>query len=103
MKQLAMILILAALAAPAVAQDCDTGYCISKWTIASGGTMESCSGNDCNDSPEWKLKGTIGQWEATEPRELSGGQWKLTGGFWADTLQELSDFLFRDRFEEESS
>lgn len=99
MKQLAMILLLAALAAPAAAQD----YEITRWTIASGGTMESCSGNDCTASPEWTLKGTIGQWEATEPRELSGGQWKLTGGFWADILQELGDLLFRDRFEQESS
>lgn len=96
MKQLATILLLAALAAPAAAQDCDTGYCISKWTIASGGTMESSGG-------DWTLKGTIGQWEATQARELSGGQWKLTGGFWADILQELEDLLFRDRFEEESS
>ncbi|WP_147316850.1 hypothetical protein [Wenzhouxiangella sp. 15190] len=92
MKQLAMILLLTALAAPAAAQD----YEITRWTIASGGTMESTGG-------DWELKGTIGQWEATEPRELSGGQWKLTGGFWADLLEELGDILFRDRFEQEGS
>lgn len=92
MKQLAIILVLAALAAPAAAQD----YEITRWTIASGGTMEASGG-------DWTLKGTIGQWEATEARELSGGQWKLTGGFWADLLQELGDILFRDRFEQDSN
>lgn len=94
MKQLAMILLLAALAAPAVAQD----YEITRWTIASGGTMESSSGDG-----SWTLKGTIGQWEATEARELAGGQWRLTGGFWSSILQELEDLLFHDRFEDESS
>lgn len=98
MKQLAIISLLAALAGPVAAQGCDTGYCITKWTIASGGTMTAKSADD-----QWQLKGTIGQWEATEPRELSGGQWKLTGGFWADLLEELGDLLFSDRFEEETS
>ncbi|NBB93187.1 MAG: hypothetical protein GVY32_08470 [Gammaproteobacteria bacterium] len=88
MKKLALLLLLAVLAAPAIAQD----YEITRWTIASGGTMES-TGDD------WTLKGTIGQWEATEARELSGGQWRLTGGFWADVLQALADFIFSDRFE----
>lgn len=92
MKQLAIILLLTALAAPAVAQD----YEITRWTIASGGTMESSGG-------DWSLKGTIGQWEATEARELSGDQWRLTGGFWSGFLQELEDLLFHDRFEDQTS
>lgn len=92
MKKLATILLLAALAAPAAAQD----YEITRWTIASGGTMESSGG-------DWTLKGTIGQWEATEARELSGGQWRLTGGFWADLLEALGGFIFSDRFEETSN
>lgn len=91
MKKLSMLLLLAALAAPAMAQD----YEITRWTIASGGTMEASGG-------EWNLKGTIGQWEATAPRELSGGQWKLTGGFWSDILEALGDFIFSDRFEDQS-
>lgn len=91
MKKIALILLLASLAAPAVAQD----YEITRWTIASGGTMESTGG-------DWKLQGTIGQWEATEPRELAGGQWRLTGGFWADILEALGGFIFSDRFEETS-
>lgn len=90
-KKLATFLLLAALSVPALAQD----YEITRWTIASGGTMESSGGN-------WSLKGTIGQWEATEPRELSGGQWKLTGGFWADLLQAIGDAVFSDRFEQDS-
>lgn len=89
MNKLAIVLLLAALATPAIAQD----YEISRWTIASGGTMESSAG-------EWTLKGTIGQWEATEPRELTAGQWGLTGGFWAEILEDLADALFSDRFEE---
>jgi hypothetical protein len=88
-----MILLIALLASPAMAQD----YEITRWTIASGGVMESQSGDG-----QWQLSGTIGQWEATEPRELSGGQWRLTGGFWADLLQALGNAIFSDRFEEES-
>lgn len=92
MRKVAIILFLAALASPAAAQD----YEITRWTIASGGTMEATGG-------EWTLKGTIGQWEATEPRKLSGGEWKLTGGFWADVLEALGDFIFQDRFEDQSN
>lgn len=76
---------------------CDEGYCINWWTIDSGGITESQS----NDG-QWTLSGTIGQWDATEARALSGGQWRLTGGFWGMTLEELADFLFRDRFEQNS-
>lgn len=93
MKKLSMLLLLAALAAPAAAQD----YEITRWTIASGGVMQSQS----NDG-QWQLSGTIGQWEATEARELSGGQWRLTGGFWADILEALGDLIFSDRFEQTS-
>jgi hypothetical protein len=93
MKKLALIVFLLACAAPAAAQD----YEITRWTIASGGTMEAASGDG-----QWQLKGTIGQWEATEARELGNGQWRLTGGFWADVLGALEDLIFSDRFEDES-
>lgn len=69
MKQLAIILLLAALASPAATQD----YEITHWTIASGGTMTA---------------------------ETTDGEWQLTGGFWADLLEELGDILFRDGFEQ---
>lgn len=65
---------------------------IKQWTIASGGVINSTGG-------DWTLSGTIGQWEATEARALTGGGWQLTGGFWGMSLEELADFLFRDRFE----
>lgn len=94
MKTFATLALLALLAAPAMAQD----YEITRWSIASGGVMHS----ESNDG-QWQLSGTIGQWEATEARELSGGQWRLTGGFWADILESLGDVLFSDRFEDDSS
>ncbi len=65
---------------------------IKQWSIASGGILNSSGG-------DWALSGTIGQWEATEARALSGEGWQLTGGFWGLSLEELADFLFRDRFE----
>jgi hypothetical protein len=85
------------MAAPLYAgdNDCETDYCINWWTISSGGVIES-------ESDGWTLSGTIGQWEATEARALTGGQWRLTGGFWGLTLEELADLLFRDRFQDES-
>ncbi len=68
-------------------------YSIDHYVIASGGVIESAGG-------DWKLSGTVGQWEATEARALTGGPWRMTGGFWGFSLGELEDFLFRDRFEE---
>ena len=90
MKKIALCLILCALAASASAQD----YEITNWTIDSGGTAlaESSGG-------EWQLRGTIGQWDATEARAIGDGQWRLTGGFWAEVLQALEDALFSDRFQ----
>ncbi|NBD96105.1 MAG: hypothetical protein GVY11_06495 [Gammaproteobacteria bacterium] len=93
MKTIATLILLALLSTPAVAQD----YEITRWTIASGGTVASQSTDG-----QWQLSGTIGQWEATEARELSGGSWRLTGGFWADLLEALGDAIFSDRFEEEA-
>ena len=82
---------LALMASPASASE----YEITQWTIASGGVIEAESADQ-----QWKLSGTIGQWEATEARALSGGPWRLTGGFWGLSLEELADLLFRDRFEQ---
>lgn len=81
----------------AVAEGCDVGYCITASTMASGGVIEAESGDG-----QWTLSGTIGQWEATEARQLSGGPWRLTGGFWGLSLEELADRLFQDRFESSS-
>lgn len=81
-----LTLVLALAAGPASAE-----FEITQWTIAGGGVIEASGG-------EWTLSGTIGQWEATEARALSGGPWRLTGGFWGGTLEELGDIIFRDRF-----
>ncbi len=83
----ALLTLLLALASAASAE-----FEIKQWSIASGGGINATGG-------DWTLSGTIGQWEATEARALSGGGWQLTGGFWGMSLEELSDFLFRDRFE----
>lgn len=81
------------MASPASANE----YEITQWTIASGGVIEA----ESTDS-RWKLSGTIGQWEATQARALSGGPRRLTGGFWGLSLEALADLLFRDRFESET-
>lgn len=78
------------------AASCGGDYCIDWYTIGGGGEMFSESVDQ-----QWTLSGTIGQWEATEARASTGGGWQLTGGFWGLSLEELADFLFRDRFEEE--
>jgi len=64
------------------------------WSIDSGGVMFSESTDE-----QWRLSGTIGQWDATEARAHAGDDWQLTGGFWGLTLDELADQLFKDRFE----
>jgi hypothetical protein len=91
MNKLALVLLLFALSSPLAAQD----YEITNWTIDSGGTMSAESAGG-----EWQLRGTIGQWDATEARAIGNGQWRLTGGFWADLLGALEDLLFSDRFEQ---
>lgn len=66
-------------------------YEITQWTLSAGGTTQATGG-------DWQLSGTIGQWEATPARALSGGPWRLTGGFWAAKLSELGDLIFKDQF-----
>lgn len=78
------------LAAPATAGE---DFSIPWHTIDAGGEMFSSGG-------DFELSGTVGQWGASEARQLGGGQWRLTGGFWGLTLEELVDLLFSDRFEE---
>lgn len=67
---------------------------IDWYTIDGGGEVLTAGG-------EWALSGTIGQWDASETHQLTGGPWQLTGGFWGLTLEQLADVLFRDRFEVE--
>lgn len=86
------VLLLLIWAAPAMAGE---DFEIPWYTVDSGGEMFSAGG-------DYELSGTIGQSDATEARALSGGDWKLTGGFWGLTLEELGNLLFDDRFEEAS-
>lgn len=87
------LLIASALSASgAIAQS----YEITQWTLSAGGTTQATGG-------DWRLSGTIGQWEATPARALSGGPWRLTGGFWAAELSELGDLIFRDQFKRTNS
>lgn len=88
-----MVLLVAA--GTLAAGNCADDYCIDWWTIDSGGEMHSESGDG-----QWQLSGTVGQWDATPARELSGGNWQITGGFWGMSPEELADRLFNDRFEE---
>lgn len=83
---------------PLPAERCETQFCINWHSIAAGGVIEAESADQ-----QWQLSGTIGQWEATEASALSGGPWRLTGGFWGFSLEELADLLFRDRFEAETT
>ncbi|RFF27568.1 MULTISPECIES: hypothetical protein [unclassified Wenzhouxiangella] len=93
-SQLLAALLLLALTGAASGETCEDAYCIDWWSIDSGGEMFSQSGDG-----HWQLSGTVGQWDATPARELSGGEWRLTGGLWGLTLEELADRLFDDRFE----
>lgn len=86
LRAAAAVLLLAAM--PTTAQD----FSIDHYVTAGGGELFSSGG-------DFQLSGTIGQFDATEARALSGGEWTLTGGFWGFSLEELADFLFIDRFE----
>lgn len=97
MKSIAIVCAGALLLAAAGPLFADDDWSVDWHTINSGGVIDA---DDGNDPPHWRLSGTIGQWDATEARELTGGEWRLTGGFWALTLEEPGDFLFRDRFED---
>lgn len=96
LKNLIAAIVLLLVTGPLAAESCGGDFCVNWWTIDSGGILESESADE-----QWKLSGTIGQWDATEARALSGGQWRLTGGFWGMSLEELADFLFHDRFQDE--
>jgi hypothetical protein len=64
----------------------------SDWyTIDAGSTMATSGG-------QWQLEGSVGQFDATQAGESSGGDLSLTGGFWA-LDSALLDELFCDRFE----
>jgi len=87
------LVMLVCIAAPIQAGETET-FSIDWYSIDGGGAMQSTGG-------DFELSGTIGQPDATAARVLHGGQWKLTGGFWALSLEDLADRLFGDRFEDQ--
>jgi hypothetical protein len=66
---------------------------VERWTIAGGGDVytESVEG-------QWTLSGTLGDWAASGPQQ--GGNWTLTGGFWAGSaVAGEGTAIFQDGFE----
>jgi hypothetical protein len=67
------------------------------WFSIDGGGELYCFGG------VFELSGTIGQWDASRAGRLSGGEFHLTGGFWALTATpdavRAGDRIFRDGFE----
>ena len=88
-----LVLILTALvlpvAGPALAQD----WSIDWHALDGGGEMMSETADQT-----WRLSGSLGQPDASEMIELSGGEWTLTGGFWPVNINQ-TNLLFRDEFE----
>ena len=62
-------------------------YSIKKFSINNGGGVSS--------GTEFKVSGSIGQSDASSA--LTGGNFKLTGGFWANGTN--SDIIFKNGFE----
>ena len=84
--KLTMLISLFVFAVFAVAQQGGV-YKIEKSVIATGGGF--------SDGGDIKLQGSIGQ--GTVSRESTGGNFALTGGFWAQGIRP--DSMFKDGFE----
>lgn len=66
---------------------------VARWTIAGGGDVYTESADGA-----WTLSGTLGEWAASGPQQ--GGNWTLTGGFWAGSAVAAGGTaIFRDGFE----
>ena len=65
---------------------------INWWSIDSGGEVFASGG-------DWVLSATVGQSDSSEGNLLVGGQWQMTGGFWAIRAPS-SDILFLGDFED---
>jgi hypothetical protein len=61
----------------------NTGYDIPWWTVDGGGGDST--------SPSYSLSGTIGQADANG--QLSGGDYRLQGGFWVGAGGVLYDIF----------
>lgn len=85
-KMLLMIGSLCLLSTLALAQPSGGDYTITKSTIDGGGGTSA--------GGAYSLTGTLGQPDASL-QDLSGGPYRLTGGFWSKVL----DLIFQDSFE----
>lgn len=66
-------------------------WSIPWWTIDGGGVLSA-------QAADWRLSGTIGQWDAAVEAPLSAGEWTLSGGFWTAGAAD-GERLFADGFE----
>jgi len=82
-------LFIPALVLSAVAQD----WSVDWSTIDSGGAVATETADE-----QWRLSGTIGQWDSSTAQALSSSEYQLTGGFWS-IERDVIDQLFRDRFD----
>lgn len=85
-KILLIVGLLSLLSTLALAQPSGGSYTITKSTIDNGGGLSA--------GGAYTLTGTVGQPDASL-QALSGGQYKLTGGFWS----AFTDLIFKDSFE----
>ncbi|WP_376695727.1 hypothetical protein [Wenzhouxiangella sp. EGI_FJ10305] len=74
---------------------------LTRSVFATAGTLKTWTADN-----QWRVSGTLGQWEATPPRAVSNNNWTVTGGFWTPTATEsepepppTEDFIFSDRFQ----
>lgn len=87
MRALALILLLPALGAGQTPSSAGT-YILPKQVIAAGGATAT--------APGWRLTGTVGQ---SAVQQVSGGSYRLIGGFHGPALAALPTPIFRDGFE----
>src|SRR5262245_10664322 len=64
-------------------------YAIDWSTVDGGGAMSSTGG-------AFEVAGTIGQPDASQAQQLTGGTYTLTGGFWAIAVPVCSTFVAPD-------
>ena len=75
---------------------------LTRSVMATAGTLKTWTADE-----QWRVSGTLGQWEATPARALSNNEWRVTGGFWTLATNEsepeppppTEDPIFSDRFQ----
>lgn len=72
----------------ALSAQAQTDYTIDWWTMDGGGGISNGGG--------FELTGTIGQWDASAVDAISGGDFTVTGGFWAVAQPVCTTFVSPD-------